>query len=95
MKTIARLSDAGFQRSRLDFAEKAVFDFVQPALRYVFFELYQLVAVQVSENVVIAGADGVNQVIFHGLRTIPCFAGGDGVNVQLRAVAGVTLRLIW
>lgn len=64
-----------------------MFDFVQPALRYVFFELHQLVAVQVSENVVIAGADGVNQVIFHGLRTIPCFAGGDGVDVQLRAVA--------
>ena len=40
-----------------------------------------------GENVVIAGADGVNQVIFHGLRTIPCFAGGDGVDVQLRAVA--------
>ena len=52
-----------------------------------FFELYQLVAVQVGENVVIAGADGVNQMIFHGLHTIPRFAGGDGVDVQLRAVA--------
>ena len=43
-------------------------------------------AVQVGEDVIIAGADGVNQVVFHGLCTIPRFPGRQRVDIQLRAV---------
>ena len=79
-------AEARFQRAGADVAEKALFEFVVPALFAFFFELQQLVAVQVSEDVIIAGTDGINQAVFHGLCTIPRFPGRQRVDIQLRAV---------